>query len=140
METLFNCVWLVLGLSLITAWTILAYRTREYAPHQFLPSRQLQFTALLLLVILLFPVISLTDDLAMCTAPPDAERALRLHDSFDCSQPVHSLLPSTMAWMSAIAAMIHEGSRRSVEPDAERNTLLDGTPLPLDSRPPPATL
>ena len=31
-----------------------------------------------MLLILLFPVISVTDDIAMCTAPGDAERALRL--------------------------------------------------------------
>ena len=71
---------------------------------KLLPSRRLQFTAILLLVILLFPVISVTDDIAMCTAPRDAERALRLHDPFDSSQPTPALLPSTMAWMDTISS------------------------------------
>ena len=87
MEILLNCVWLVLGLSLISAWSAHAWRTRTCEPEKLLPSRRLQFTALLMLVILLFPVISVTDDIAMCTAPRDAERALRLHDPFDGSQP-----------------------------------------------------
>jgi hypothetical protein len=139
-EILLNCVWLLLGLSLISAWSAHAWRTRSYGPDNLLPSCGLQFTALLLLVILLFPVISLTDDIAMCTAPRDAERALRLHDSLDGLQPVQALLPSTMAWMDLLAGMLHMGPSRPVEQEAKLVTQLAGTRIPVESRPPPASL
>ncbi len=140
MEILLNCVWLLLGLSLISAWSAHAWRSRSCRPDTLLPSRGLQFTALLLLVILLFPVISLTDDIAMCTAPRDAERALRLHDPLDGLQPAQALLPSTMAWMDLLAVMLHMGPSRPVEQEAKLVTQLAGTRVPVESRPPPASL
>ena len=140
MEILLNCVWLLLGLSLIAAWSARAWRTRTSKADGLLPSRQLQFTAVLMLVILLLPVISLTDDIAMCTAPRDAERALRLHDPFDGSQSTSALLPSTMAWMDAVAILLHTGPGRPVEQAANLVIQLAGTRLPVDSRPPPAAL
>jgi hypothetical protein len=138
-EFLLNCVWLLLGLSLITAWLAHAWRTRTCNSDDLLPSRRLQFTAVLMLVILLLPVISLTDDLAMCTAPGDAERAFRLHDPFDGSLPTPALLPSTMAWMDAVAVLMHSGPSRPVEQE-ELVVQLAGTRLPIDSRPPPLAL
>ena len=140
MEIVLNCAWLVLVLSLVTAWSAHAWRKRAYRPDGLLPPRQLQFTALLLLVILLFPVISLTDDIAMCTAPRDAERALRLHDPFDGAQPVQALLPSTMAWMDVMALMLRSGPSRPVEEDAKLTVQLLVTRMPIDSRPPPAAI
>lgn len=133
-------MWLVLGLSLISAWSGHEWRTRATRSEKLLPSRRLQFTALLLLVILLFPIISVTDDIAMCTAPRDAERALRLHDPFDSSQPTPALLPSTVAWMDTVSLMLRTGPGRPVEQDAMLTILLAGTVFPVDSRPPPATL
>ena len=140
MEILLNCVWLVLGLSLITAWSAHAWSTRASEHNDLLPSRRLQFMALLMLVVLLFPVISLTDDIAMCTAPRDAERALRLHDSVDGPQPAQAFLPSTMAWMDLVAIVWRSGPSRPVEEDASLTIHLTGTRLPVDSRPPPASL
>ncbi len=140
MEILLNCVWLVLGLSLISAWSVHALRECGCEPDRSLPSRRLQFTALLLLVILLFPVISLTDDIAMGTAPGDAERALRLHDPFDGAQPAPALLPSTMAWMDIVSRMLQTGPSRPVEEDAKLIIRLAGTLLPVESRPPPVSL
>ncbi len=140
MEIFLNCVWLFLGLSLISAWSAHAWRTRLCQPDSLLPCRGLQFTAVLLLVILLFPVISLTDDIAMCTAPPDAERALRLHDPHDGLQPAQALLPSTMAWMDLLAVMLHMGPSRPVEQEAKLVTQLAGTRIPVESRPPPTSL
>lgn len=140
MEILLNCVWLLIGVSLITAWSAHAWRTRASKPDELLPSRRLQFTAVLMLVILLLPVISLSDDIAMCTAPRDAERALRMHDPFDGSQPVPALLPSTMAWMDAVVILLHSGPGRPVEQDALIAIHLAGTRLPIDSRPPPVAL
>jgi hypothetical protein len=139
-EILLNCVWLVLGLSLVAAWAAHVWRTRSSKPDGPLPSRGLQVTAILLLVILLFPVISLTDDIAMCTAPRDAERALRLHDPFDGVQPAQALPLSTMAWMDAVADMFRKGPSRPVEQEAHVILQLAETQLPIESRPPPAAI
>jgi hypothetical protein len=139
-EILLNCVWLLLVLSLTSAWLAHAWRTRTCDPNGLLPSRGLQFTALLLLVILLFPVISLTDDIAMCTAPRDAERALRLHDPFDGAQPAQTLPLSTMAWMDTVADMLRQGPSRPVEQEAHVIMQLVGTQLPIESRPPPVAI
>lgn len=133
-------MWLVLGLSLITAWSAHAWHSRARQSDKLLPSRPLQFTALLLLVILLFPIISVTDDIAMYTAPRDAERALRLHDSFDGSQPAPALPISITSWMYDAAALLGTGSNQPVEPDANLIVQLAGTKLPVDSRPPPIAL
>jgi hypothetical protein len=139
-EILLNCVWLLLGLSLVAAWSARAWRTGTHKADGLLPSRRLQFTAVLMLVILLLPVISLTDDIAMCTTPRDAERALRLHDPFDGSQSTPAFLPSSMAWMNTLAVLLHTGPRRPVEQDANLVIQLAGTRSPIDSRPPPVTL
>jgi hypothetical protein len=139
-EILLNCVWLLLGLSLITAWSVHAWHSRGCKANELLPSRQLQFTAVLMLVVLLLPVISLSDDIAMCTAPRDAEGALRLHDPFDGPQPAAALLPSTMAWMDAVAILLHTGPSRPVEQDAKLTIHLAETRQPIDSRPPPVAL
>jgi hypothetical protein len=133
-------VWLALGLSLISAWSAHRWRTCASTPDGLLPSRRLQFTALLLLVILLFPVISLTDDIAMCTAPRDAECALRLHDPFDGGQAAPTLPVSAMAWVDAVANLLYTGPSHPVQQDANLTMQLAGTRLSIDSRPPPAAL
>lgn len=133
-------MWLLLGLSLVTTWSARAWRTRTCKPDGLLPSPQLQFTAILMLLILLFPVISVTDDIAMCTAPRDAERALRLHDPLDGPQPTPALLPSTMAWMDAVAVMLHSGPSRPVDQGAKLAIQLGGARMPVESRPPPVAL
>ena len=140
MEILLNCVWLVLGLSLVSAWSAHLWRTRAYQRNKLLPSPGLQLTAILMLVILLFPVISLTDDIAMCTAPRDAERALRLHDPFDGAQPAQALPISTMAWVDAVADMFRMGPGRPVGQEANVIQQLAGTRSPVESRPPPVAI
>ena len=139
-EILLNCVWLILGLSLFSAWSTHAWRTRSCPPNDLLPSRCLQLTALVVLIALLFPVISLTDDIAMCTAPRDAERALRLHDPVDSSQPAQLPPPSATAWLDLVALMLRSGPNRPIEQEAELDIQLPGTRLPVESRPPPASV
>jgi hypothetical protein len=142
-EILLNCVWLALGLSLIATWSVFgrppAVR-RSAADAQSLPSSRVQFVAVLMLVILLFPVISLTDDLARCTAPQETERALRLHDSFDGSPSGPTSLPAATVWTELIAAAFRQVPHQVIEDAVELSSLLEATRLPVDSRPPPAAL
>ena len=76
----------------------------------------------------------------MCTAPRDAERALRLHDPFDGAQPAQALPPSTMAWMDAFVDIFRKGPSRPVEQEANVIQQLMGIRLPIESRPPPVTI
>jgi hypothetical protein len=142
-EILLNCVWLVLGLSLIATWSVFRRQPadpRSAANAQSLPSRRIQFVAVLMLVILLFPVISLTDDIARCTAPQETERALRLHEPLDGSPSGSALLPAATAWTEWIAAAFEQVAHQPVQDAVELSSLLDATRLPVDSRPPPAAL
>lgn len=144
MEILLNCLWLVLSLSLMTAWVIRVRRTpaarRPSARVAPLPSTRLQFTAIVVLILLLFPVISLTDDLAMCAATRDTEQALRLDDLCTGAHPQPAMLPSTLAWMETVTSLVTSGTRRGVERETQLLTLQEGTHLPVDSRPPPFAL
>ena len=140
METLLNCAWLFLGLSLIAGWSVCAWHARASEPSTLLPSCRLQFTALLMLVVLLFPVISLTDDIAMCTAPRDAERALRLHDTVEGLQQPQAVLPSTIAWMDLIASIWRSAPSRPVAQEVSLIVHVSDTHLPIESRPPPASI
>lgn len=137
MENLLNCAWLLLVLALFAGWVygMLSPRSRKQDPGR--PSWQLQLTALLVLTVLLFPVISITDDLAACTAPQEAERALRLHDPTQDVLLHQVFLPSALAWPERIAATLQTGASQPVEHEASLSRLLDGTRHALDSRPPP---
>lgn len=143
-EILLNCVWLVLSLSLLTAWMVAprlqVAHGRCAGQPELMPSRRLQFTAIIVLVLLLFPVISLTDDLAMCAATRDTEQALRLDDLCNGAHPQPAMLPSTLAWMEAIAQPLHIGTRRGIEQETHMLPPQAGAHLPLDSRPPPSSL
>jgi hypothetical protein len=146
-EILLNCVWLMFGLSLIATWSALGRRQavlRSAADAHSQPSRRVQFVALLMLVILLFPVISLTDDLARCTAPQETERALRLHDrlndALDASPSGPALLPTSTVWTQRIAAAFRQVSHQPVEAAVELSSSCEATRLPVESRPPPAAL
>jgi hypothetical protein len=141
-EILLNCLWLGLGLSLIATWSVVGRRRVDRpsaADAQSRPSRHVQFIAVLMLVILLFPVISLTDDIARCTAPQETERALRLHDRPDSSPTGPALVPAASVWTELIAAAFRQVSP-PVEHAVELSSLLEATRLAIDSRPPPAAL
>jgi len=138
-ELFLNCVWLVLGLSLLAAWGSHAWRTRHCPAEEYLPSRRLQFTALLLLIGLLFPVISVTDDFAKCTAPRENEQAMRLHNLVD-DGPLAPMPQMGIAWRAIAEFMFGLGPSWPVEPHTKLGTQLAGTRLTVDSRPPPASL
>lgn len=137
MESLLNCAWLLLVIALIFQW---ARQTRasESGPRSCLaPSRGLQLTALFVLVILLFPVISMTDDMAACTAPQEAERALRLHDPLEGAPHAPAVLPVAIKTADLLLAILNSTRGEPVIAEAERTVLLEGARLHIDSRPPP---
>ena len=66
MELLLNIVWLLLSLSLVFLWK---RGVRRFGTQSKLPDLRIQLIALALLVVILLPVVSMTDDMqAMSTA------------------------------------------------------------------------
>jgi len=82
-ELLFNLLWLTLSFGLVLFWTM---RQRRRAGGLLLCSTRTQIVALAMLIVILLPVVSLTDDLQACTTPAEAEhlgRRVDLHINAD---------------------------------------------------------
>ncbi len=141
MEILLNCLWLVLSLSLVTVWLAGARRPQgsRAARTSLLPGTRLQVTAIVILLLLLFPVISLTDDLAMCAATRDTEQALRLDDLCQSAHAQPAVMPATLGWLEALTSLAQHAEHRPAGYEAQILALKEGTRLPIDSRPPPVT-
>lgn len=69
METSLNLAWALLAVVLVRLWV-------RHAPRQG-ASRRMQIAAVLTLLLILFPVISVTDDLQAAQNPADVEVYLR---------------------------------------------------------------
>ena len=74
MELLFNLLWVGLSIGLIWLWLLSRRRWQDDALG---PGGHMQIAALAILIIILFPVVSLTDDLLACTAPAEVEHIVR---------------------------------------------------------------
>jgi hypothetical protein len=86
-ELLFNLLWLVLSSALLTLWL---RGQQPWADESLRPSRRMQFVAIAMLILILLPVISLSDDLQACANQFESEHiARRSGDQMDLS----SLLP-----------------------------------------------
>jgi hypothetical protein len=76
-ELFFNLVWAALSLALLLAWLLL----KDSWNDDFLRHRvAVQFVALALLIIILLPVVSLTDDLQARMIPAESEHLSRRSD------------------------------------------------------------
>jgi hypothetical protein len=74
LEILFNLLWVALSAALAGLWLLCrAARTNDSLG----TSTRMQITALAVLVVVLFPVVSLTDDLLAYTAPAEVEHLVR---------------------------------------------------------------
>jgi hypothetical protein len=139
-ETLLNCIWLAVGISLLSGWLFSARGGRCRPEEGILPSPSLQLVALLLLIGLLFPVISVADDFALCSAPIESERAMRLHDPLDGASTPHVLLPAAAPWWTCMRNPLLAAPAAPVTSSPGQGRQQAGTRSPLDSRPPPALL
>ncbi len=112
MELLSNLLWLALSSLLLGFW--LLHRNR-WTDESLRTSLGVQFVALALLIIVLLPVVSLTDDLQACTVPAESEHLARRSDFQTFTDyslhavsvaiaglaPFHAPpQPQTLAWLS----------------------------------------
>ncbi len=144
MECLLNLVWLLVCCVLVVFWTMggaepaATKQSHRASRPAFFSDRQTQVIALCLLLVLLFPVISLTDDLAACQAAAETEHPQRidavhsfLHQTVTVASALpgwmHGLLPPQISAARMLALLTHD--RRQVP--------LDGVAPAVENRPPP---
>jgi hypothetical protein len=128
MEIILNLAWGLCSLGLIWFWV----RTRDANP----TPRKMQILALAMVVLLLLPVISLSDDLLAMQGPAETDSCLRraLHpdDSHPSVVPAALALPEQMMTALMLSAISQEAVQNyRLTPPAPVRT------RSLDSRPPP---
>jgi hypothetical protein len=96
----------------------------------------MQFVALAVLILILFPVISVTDDLQAAQNPAETDCCLRRNHA--CSTP-HSIIPAIAALPLPVFAELSFGALHVVAPGSLPAPLLENPALaPVQNRPPPA--
>jgi hypothetical protein len=126
-ELILNLVWVAVGAAALLAWLRWRPESRE--------SKGRQLVVLLVILALLFPVISMTDDLwaAQNPAEPDTCQKRQL-----VSALMHWSVPTTMALASdpAIPPAPHY-SRRAIELDSQHVSPQQYIGCDVFTRPPP---
>ncbi|MGB6401956.1 MAG: hypothetical protein WBF26_03845 [Candidatus Sulfotelmatobacter sp.] len=128
MELILNLTWAGLAALMVLLWL-------RFGPRAGV-SRRTQLVALALLLVVLFPVISVSDDLQALYNPAEVDSSVRRDHVFASA---HSILPPILALIQPVAAELSMG--------APRFAVLRDIPLPaahrpclaaIDNRPPPA--
>jgi len=128
MEFLLNLVWTVLAVLMVCAWLRLGSRTDA--------DRRMQFVALAVLLLILFPVVSVTDDLQAVQNPAETDRCER-RSHLDA--PTHPTFAAGAALPSAEFSGLRFYTRRMTIPSV-RSRRVAARPefAPVTNRPPPA--
>jgi hypothetical protein len=126
MELLLNLAWVLLAALMFGLWLRFSPRA-GVSPH-------LQFVALAVLLLILFPVISVTDDLQAVQNPAEADCLVRR----DHGPTLHSILtPIAALPLSAIGGVSLSVLRMAMK-GSPREPVFDRPALaPIQNRPPP---
>ncbi|MGO8932773.1 MAG: hypothetical protein ACLQDA_03605 [Terracidiphilus sp.] len=128
METILNLTWLILTFVLVRLWLL-------YAPQKG-ASRRMQIAALAMLIVVLFPVISVTDDLWSIQYPAETDTSLRRGY---LASNLHSIFPAAAALPELTVADSGIACRRLEIPLQSPLIAIDNPGLdPIENRPPPA--
>jgi len=128
MEITLNLFWALLSVLIVCLWMRFESRTGA--------SRRMSLIALVMLIVILFPVISVSDDLWSIQNPAETDTCLRRDHLASCA---HSIFPQMAALPEPAFAAPHLGFQRFIAllaqpPLAVGNPALDG----IQNRPPPA--
>lgn len=130
METTLNLAWVCLAVWMIWRWLRTAPRAGA--------DRRAQFVALAMVLVILWPVISVTDDLSIATRNPaeiDTCWVRRNHDWL----AAHVLLPAAIALtVPPFASLAFDTHQRRVPRELAAQTPIPWALWPIDNRPPPA--
>lgn len=127
MEFLLNLAWTLLAFASFCLW--MRHEGRKGA------DRRLAIIALGLLLVILFPVISVSDDLWSIQNPAEADSGVRR----DQIAPIqHSILPSLVALPASLASTMETPSRRFRKiPKIRLSPCATPALHPIENRPPP---
>ncbi|HEY6374417.1 MAG TPA: hypothetical protein VIX90_02710 [Edaphobacter sp.] len=132
MELLLNLAWLSVSLLLVISWIRSERTTRK----QFKWSTVI---ALLLLLTLLFPVISMTDDLVAVNMASEVEHTMRRYEAPPSQMASIALLDAIVLLAAVMMGIAFSGtSFTRVRPPAFAAKLLAGFIRACGVRPPPA--
>lgn len=97
MELVLNLAWFLLAIVMVIAWL-------RQAPRQA-PSRRVQIVALSVLLMILLPAISMTDDLMAAQNPAEIDCCLRRDHSYSRAHVVFPVVPALPARAFAAAPL-----------------------------------
>jgi hypothetical protein len=127
MELILNLAWALSAVAILSYW--LRYARLVGA------SRRTQIVALAVLILILFPVISVTDDLQAMQNPAETDSCLRRVHAV--SSP-HSIFPAIGALPSPVLAELSFGVLQVVTPGNLATPAINHPALaPIQNRPPP---
>ena len=131
MELILNLVWLVASIFLVTAW-IWSIR-KGYIEFEWST-----LIALILLIVILFPVISMTDDMVMMRAPAEIEHIMRRSEAPLAPVAMLGLLGVLAALVLIAVSMASPQFYSQIRSRVFGARLLDGFIRAFGVRPPPA--
>lgn len=128
MELALNLGWALLAALMVGLWM-------RHGPRQC-ADRRTQLVALALLLVVLFPVISVSDDLQSLNNPAEIDSAVRRTHAV--ASP-HTILPAISALIEPLLSGLSLGAPRFAAP-AHLPLLAEDHPclVAIDNRPPPA--
>jgi hypothetical protein len=134
-ELLFNLLWLALSCLLLGFW--LLGRSR-WADDSLRSSVGVQLIALAVLIIVLLPVVSLTDDLQARTMPAESEHLSRRSDFQTIADFTLHAIPLAIAGLVSFNPAPHPRTFARLSFPAEIESPCAGYLRILGTRPPPA--
>ena len=127
MEIILNVVWMLLAIVIVRLWLL-------YAPGGG-ASRRTQVAALAILIVILFPVISVTDDLQTIQNPAELDCCARRNHA---TSSAHSIFPAVATLPPPVFARPSFGFLRFVTPSSSPfPTVANAALAPIQNRPPP---
>ena len=130
MELILNLVWLVASIFLVTAWI---WSIRE----GYIEFEWSTLIALILLIVILFPVISMTDDMVMMRAPAEIEHIMRRSEAPLAPVAMLGLLGVLAALVLIAVSMAVTQLYSQIRSRVFAARLLDGFIRAFGVRPPP---
>lgn len=128
MELILNLVGVFVAVAMVCLWL-------RWAPRAGL-DRRTQLVALVLLILILFPVISVTDDLLAALSPAETDSCLRRDQ---VGSGAHSMFPLAAEVTTALLVDLPFGLLRFAAPGTLPSAAVVKAPAlaPIESRPPP---
>ena len=135
MEFFFNVVWGSISLLLGYIWLAGLFKAEADSP---LPHRRTQFVALGMLILILLPVVSLTDDLSAVTTPVETEHFSRRAHILPATDQAADIAALLHARLFLSRYLPHLQTFARLEPSVQGARPQTGCIRQLANRPPPA--